>query len=181
MWRGDLEPYRGFPLIMRSLAHLLRARKDVRVVIVGGDGVSYGAPPSKGTWREAMLTELGDKLDLSRVTFPGKVDYNTYLSLLHRSDAHVYLTYPFVASWSLREAIGRGVRGGRQRYAAGAGIRYARRERLPTSFFDPKGFGAKHPARAGGCSAGAPVARGGAAVCRGATFRWRSIWMRMKH
>jgi glycosyltransferase involved in cell wall biosynthesis len=104
----DLEPYRGFPLIMRSLLHLFRARKDVRVVIVGGDGISYGSPPEKGTWRETILAELGNRLDTSRVTFTGKVDYNAYLSLLHRSDAHVYLTYPFVASWSLREAMAAG-------------------------------------------------------------------------
>jgi glycosyltransferase involved in cell wall biosynthesis len=52
-----------------------------------------------------MLMELGRSLDLSRVHFPGKIDYDVYVSLLQRSDAHVYLTYPFVASWSLREAL----------------------------------------------------------------------------
>ena len=55
----DLEPYRGFHLMMRALPHLLRARKDVRVVMVGGDGVSYGNPPPAGTWREVMLKEVG--------------------------------------------------------------------------------------------------------------------------
>jgi glycosyltransferase involved in cell wall biosynthesis len=104
----DLEPYRGFHVIMRALPHLLRGRKDLRVVIVGGDGVSYGSPPPNGTWREVMLKELGGKIDLSRVTFAGRVEYQTYLALLQRSDAHVYLTYPFVASWSLREALASG-------------------------------------------------------------------------
>jgi glycosyltransferase involved in cell wall biosynthesis len=104
----DLEPYRGFHVMMRALPHLLSARRDIRVVMVGGDGISYGAPPAKGTWREVMMTELGDRIDLSRVVFPGKVDYATYLRLLKRSDAHVYLTYPFVASWSLREALSAG-------------------------------------------------------------------------
>jgi len=102
----ELEPYRGFHVIMRALPHLLKARKDVRVVLLGGDSVSYGNPPAKGSnWRQTLLGELGDAIDPARVTFPGKVDYETYLRLLQRSDAHVYLTYPFVASWSLREAL----------------------------------------------------------------------------
>jgi glycosyltransferase involved in cell wall biosynthesis len=104
----DLEPYRGFHQMMRAVPHLLRARKDVRVVLVGADGISYGASPVDGTWREKMLTELGDSIDPSRVVFPGRVSYETYVALLQRSDSHVYLTYPFVASWSLREALATG-------------------------------------------------------------------------
>jgi glycosyltransferase involved in cell wall biosynthesis len=104
----DLEPYRGFHVIMRALPHLLRGRKDLCVVIVGADGISYGSAPASGTWREVMLKELDGKIDLSRVTFAGRVDYQIYLNLLQRSDAHVYLTYPFVASWSLREALASG-------------------------------------------------------------------------
>jgi glycosyltransferase involved in cell wall biosynthesis len=101
----DLEPYRGFHVFMRALPHILAARPDARVILVGGDGVSYGARPAKGTWRERMLEELAGKLDTSRVHFAGKVPYETYVKLLQRSDVHVYLTYPFVASWSLREAL----------------------------------------------------------------------------
>jgi glycosyltransferase involved in cell wall biosynthesis len=102
----DLEPYRGFHVMMRALPRLLRARKDIKVVMIGGDGISYGSAPHKGgNWREVMLNELGSGIDRERVVFPGRVDYETYLSALRRSDAHVYLTYPFVASWSLREAL----------------------------------------------------------------------------
>jgi glycosyltransferase involved in cell wall biosynthesis len=102
----DLEPYRGFHVMMRALPDLMRARKDIKVVMVGGDGISYGAAPHKGgTWREVMLAEVGKDIDMSRVVFPGRVDYQTYLAALRRSDAHVYLTYPFVASWSLRESL----------------------------------------------------------------------------
>ncbi|MDE2515187.1 MAG: glycosyltransferase [Rhodospirillales bacterium] len=110
----DLEPYRGFHVMMRTLPRLLAARADLRVVIVGGDGVSYGNPPPQDgkwqgkTWREAMLAELGGRIDLSRVHFSGRLDYQEYIRLLQRSDAHVYLTYPFVASWSLREALAMG-------------------------------------------------------------------------
>ena len=105
----DLEPYRGFPLMMRTLPHLLRERKDVKVIMVGGDGISYGTPPRQGsTWRETMMREVGAGIDPKRVVFPGRVPYATYLAMLRRSDAHVYLTYPFVASWSLREALAAG-------------------------------------------------------------------------
>ena len=101
----DLEPYRGFHQVMRALPALLRARPDARVIMVGGDGVSYGTRLADTTWREHILAELGSALDTSRVHFPGKLDYESYLQLLQRSDAHVYFTYPFVASWSLREAL----------------------------------------------------------------------------
>ncbi len=105
----ELEPYRGFHILMRALPHLLKARKDVRVVVVGGDSVSYGSPPAgNGNWRQVMMGELGGAIDPTRVAFPGKVDYATYVRLLQRSDTHVYLTYPFVASWSLREALAMG-------------------------------------------------------------------------
>ena len=102
----NLEPYRGFHVFMRALPLLLRERPDLQVAIVGGDGVSYGRPPKHfAHWRDAMLAELGGKLDLDRVHFLGCVPYDDYLSLLQVSAVHVYLTYPFVASWSLREAL----------------------------------------------------------------------------
>ncbi len=105
----DLEPYRGFHIMMRALPDLMRARKDIKVIMVGGDGISYGTAPHRGgTWREAMLAEVGKDIDLNRVVFPGRIPYSTYLAALRRSDAHVYLTYPFVASWSLREAMAMG-------------------------------------------------------------------------
>ena len=102
----DLEPYRGFPLMMRAIPYLLRVRKDIKIVMIGGDGVSYGnAPAQGGTWRDLMLKEIGVGFDPSRAVFPGRVPYDVYLSVMQRSDAHIYLTYPFVASWSLREAL----------------------------------------------------------------------------
>jgi glycosyltransferase involved in cell wall biosynthesis len=104
----DLEPYRGFHMMMRALPKILGERADTRVILVGGDGVSYGAKPAHGTWREHMLNELSGRMDASRVHFAGRVQYETYLKLLQRSDTHVYLTYPFVASWSLREAMATG-------------------------------------------------------------------------
>jgi glycosyltransferase involved in cell wall biosynthesis len=101
----NLEPYRGFHTLMRALPAVLAARRDVVVSVVGGDEISYGAPHPFGPWREVLLKEVGDRLDLTRVHFPGKIPYPDHLALLKRSDAHVYLSYPFVASWSLREAL----------------------------------------------------------------------------
>jgi len=102
----NLEPYRGFHTFMRSLPQLLRRRKRAQVVIVGGDGVSYGAPaPPRSMFRDMMLQEVGAKLDLKRVHFLGMLDYRAYLNLLQVSSVHVYLTYPFVLSWSFVEAM----------------------------------------------------------------------------
>ena len=135
----DLEPYRGVHPMMRALPHLLRARADLRVVMVGGDGVSYGAPPAKGTWRETLLAELNGAVDPDRVVFPGRVEYATYLKLLQRSDAHVYLTYPFVASWSLREALATGCAViGSDTPPVREFVTDGRNGRL-VSFFEPKG------------------------------------------
>lgn len=101
----NLEPYRGFHVIMRALPDLLKARPDVKVVMVGGDEVSYGARLANSTWREHFQRELAGKYDAARVLMPGQVPYDVHIKLLQRSDAHVYLTYPFVPSWSLREAL----------------------------------------------------------------------------
>lgn len=105
----NLEPYRGFPSFMRSLPAILAARPKAQVLIVGGDEVSYGSSLLAGqTYRQQLLDELGDSLDLSRVHFLGKVPYATFLKILQISRAHVYLTYPFVLSWSMLEAMAAG-------------------------------------------------------------------------
>jgi glycosyltransferase involved in cell wall biosynthesis len=105
----NLEPYRGFHTFMRALPLLLRLRPRARILIVGGDEVSYGSKPtSGGSWRQAMLAEVGAQLDASRVHFLGRVPYADYLRLLQVSTVHAYLTYPFVLSWSLLEAMAAG-------------------------------------------------------------------------
>jgi len=101
----NLEPYRGVHTMIRALPALLRARPDLKVVMVGGDDVSYGARCAQGSWREHFLKEIAGTYDPSRVLMPGQIPYAQYLRMLQRSDTHAYLTYPFVASWSLREAL----------------------------------------------------------------------------
>jgi glycosyltransferase involved in cell wall biosynthesis len=105
----NLEPYRGFPTFMRSLPKILAARPKARVLIVGGDEVSYGSRPAGPlNFRQQLLEELEGSLDLTRVHFLGKVPYLTYLQLLQVSRVHVYLTYPFVLSVSMVEAMSAG-------------------------------------------------------------------------
>jgi glycosyltransferase involved in cell wall biosynthesis len=102
----NLEPYRGYHTFMRALPALLARRPNARVLIVGGNEVSYGKAPPKGkTWRDIFLAEVRGHVDLSRIHFLGKVPYNHFISLLQISTVHVYLTYPFVLSWSLLEAM----------------------------------------------------------------------------
>jgi glycosyltransferase involved in cell wall biosynthesis len=105
----NLEPYRGFPNFMRSLPTILAARPKARALIVGGDDVSYGTRlPAGETYKKRILEELGDSLDLTRVHFLGKVPYNAFIKVLQVSRVHVYLTYPFVLSWSMLEAMSAG-------------------------------------------------------------------------
>ena len=105
----SLEPYRGFHVFMRALPEVLAARPQAQVVLVGAEGTSYGgAPREGGSWKAGLLAELGDRLDLSRIHFLGRVPYADYLSLIRLARVHCYLTYPFVLSWSLAEAMAAG-------------------------------------------------------------------------
>ena len=102
----NLEPYRGYHQFMRSLPEIMAARPNAHVVIIGGDGVSYGSAPPKGqTYKQIYLDEVTDRIDQSRIHYLGKVSYETFLSVLQISSVHIYFTYPFVLSWSLLEAM----------------------------------------------------------------------------
>ena len=105
----NLEPYRGYHIFMRALPEILKHRPRARVLIVGGDEVSYGAQPPKGaTWKSIFASEARPQIsdaDWSRVHFLGTIPYNQFITMLQLSTLHVYLTYPFVLSWSLLEAM----------------------------------------------------------------------------
>ena len=101
-----LEPYRGFPSLMRALPELLRRRPRAQVVIVGEDATFYGRPPEGGgTWRAALKAELGERLDATRIHFAGRIPHAALRRLFQVSAVHLYLSYPFVLSWSLLEAM----------------------------------------------------------------------------
>jgi glycosyltransferase involved in cell wall biosynthesis len=100
----NLEPYRGFHIFMRALERIQRDHPSCHALIVGADGVSYGKRPKDApSWREKMLREL--TIDPARTHFLGRLPHASYVRVLQVSAAHVYLTYPFVASWSLLEAM----------------------------------------------------------------------------
>jgi len=100
----NMEPYRGFDIFMRAVGPILEQRPDAHIVLVGGDEISYGSgPPDGGKWREYMLSKT--RFDPKRVHFLGRVPYSTFQTVLSISRAHVYLTYPFVLSWSMLEAM----------------------------------------------------------------------------
>jgi glycosyltransferase involved in cell wall biosynthesis len=102
----NLEPYRGYHIFIRALPEILRCRPKARVLIVGGDDVSYGARPPEGQkWKDVFFDEVKDQLDLSRVHFLGNIPYEHFIPVLQLSTVHMYLTYPFVLSWSLLEAM----------------------------------------------------------------------------
>ncbi|MDX2307424.1 MAG: glycosyltransferase [Hyphomicrobium sp.] len=105
----NLEPHRGYHIFMRALPKVMAARPNVRVVIIGGDGISYSLrPPGDKTWKDIFLDEVKDRLDMSRVHFVGKVPYPTFVNLMRVTRVHAYLTYPFVLSWSMLEAMAAG-------------------------------------------------------------------------
>ena len=105
----NLEPYRGFHSFMRAVPEIQRRRPQAKIVIVGGDAVSYSPRlPAGQTYRERLVKEMGGAIDYARVFMPGQIPYAQYLALLRISSAHVYLTYPFVLSWSLLEAMSAG-------------------------------------------------------------------------
>ena len=105
----NLEPYRGYHIFMRALPELLKRRPQARVLIVGGDDVSYGARPEEGKkWKDIFAAEVRPQIsdtDWARVHFLGHIQYQHFIPLLQLSTVHVYLTYPFVLSWSLLEAM----------------------------------------------------------------------------
>ncbi len=103
----NLEPYRGFPTFMRAAERILDQRPKCHILVVGGDEISYGVPPKEGgSYRELMLKEVS--LDHHRIHFLGRVPYDRFLKILQVSAAHIYLTVPFVLSWSMLEAMAAG-------------------------------------------------------------------------
>jgi glycosyltransferase involved in cell wall biosynthesis len=105
----NFEPYRGYHTFMRTLPKILKDNPNAQVIMVGGEGVSYGpAAPKGSSWKDIFLKEVADQIDVSRVHFLGRVPHEILRKLYQISAAHVYLTYPFVLSWSMLEAMAAG-------------------------------------------------------------------------
>ncbi|MCH2038357.1 MAG: glycosyltransferase family 4 protein [Rickettsiales bacterium] len=103
----NFEPYRGFPTVMRAFEILQKQRPNAKIIVIGSDGVSYGKGLPQGmTYKKQMLEELS--LDMERIHFVGSLPYEKMLDVLRLSSAHIYLTYPFVLSWSMLESMSLG-------------------------------------------------------------------------
>lgn len=135
----NLEPYRGYHTFMRALPEVMKQRPKARILIVGGDRAGYGAvPPDGKTWKQIFLDEVAANIDASRVHFLGNVAYPVFLRLLQISAVHVYLTYPFVLSWSLLEALSSGCLVIGSRTAPVEEVIRHGENGLLVDFFDPK-------------------------------------------
>ncbi len=103
----NFEPYRGFPSFMQAAEKILKDRPNCHIIAIGADDVSYGRRPPQGTTYRQMWMDKVD-LDMSRMHFVGTLPYEHLIRVLQVSAAHLYLTYPFVLSWSSMEAMATG-------------------------------------------------------------------------
>ena len=102
-----LEPTRGFPQFMDAVRLLLARRPHCHVVIVGDEKTHYGSKPKDGkTWKQAEIEKGG--FDAKRVHFTGRISTDDFRTLLWVSTVHVYLTTPFILSWSMLQAMSAG-------------------------------------------------------------------------
>lgn len=102
-----MEPYRGFPEFIEAVAYIQERRPNCHVVVVGSERVCYGKSlPNGESYKAHMLKKV--PLDMSRIHFVGALPYGQYLKVIQASDAHIYLTRPFVLSWSMIESMSTG-------------------------------------------------------------------------
>lgn len=137
----SLEPVRGFHIFMRALPEILKRRPNAHVLIVGKEEATYGPEP-KGykSWLERMLKEVGARLDPARVHVVGFLPKESYRKILQVSAAHVYLTYPFILSWSVVEALACGARLVGSRTGPIEEVMPPASERYTFNFFDVPGL-----------------------------------------
>ena len=134
-----IEPYRGCHTFIRSIPAIQRTYSKAEIVIVGSDsGEGYGPPPKEGTWRDQFLSEINGSYDPARVHFVGTLDHPSYLKILQKSWVHVYLTIPFVLSWSLLEAMSCGCTVVGSSTAPVQEVIQHKENGLLSDFFDPK-------------------------------------------
>ena len=107
-----MEPLRGFPEFMRAAAAAQQMYPELQVIVFGNDRLaySYASPHSSGSWKQFLLEELKDQLDLSRLHFTGLLNYGQLVQLFRRSNLHCYFTRPYIVSWGVFQAAACGAR-----------------------------------------------------------------------
>ncbi len=101
-----MESIRGFDIFMKIAKVLCERRKDVVFFVVGEDRICYGGDAEftgSASFKQWVLAR--DTYDLSRIVFTGLLPTPTLVELFAMSDLHIYLTVPFVLSWSLMDAL----------------------------------------------------------------------------
>ena len=103
----NLEPYRGFHSFMRAAKVILSLDKSINIFIIGSEsGRGYGSgAPNKQSWKQYLNAELASTINNKRVHFLGPLSYQDYILTVSKSLAHIYLSYPFVLSWSVLEVM----------------------------------------------------------------------------
>lgn len=102
-----LEPCRGYPEFMKAVAILQKKRPNAHFVIAGQNEYFYSYKKSDEEKSKEVLETMFD-INMDKVYFVGKLPYKEYAKLLQVSTVHVYLTYPFVLSWSFLDAMSTG-------------------------------------------------------------------------
>lgn len=101
-----MESMRGFDVFMKAAKRLCDRRKDVIFLVAGQDRVCYGGDErftGGKTYKEWVLSQ--DSYDRSRFVFLGLIPPTELAKLFNITDVHIYLTVPFVLSWSLLDAL----------------------------------------------------------------------------
>lgn len=136
-----MESMRGFDIFMKMAKQLCDRRADVIFAIAGQDRVCYGGDEKHTggkSFKEWVLAQ--DRYDLSRFLFLGLLPPPTLAQLLALSDLHVYLTVPFVLSWSMMDALACGCTVLASRTAPVCEMIEHGKNGLLVDFFDIEGF-----------------------------------------
>ena len=100
-----MDPFRGFPQFIKALPEVLN-EIDIEIEIAGNPSTFYGNPPKNfKNWKDWAINYLDSENIKDKVTWKGFMEFEEYRQWLQSSWCHVYLTHPFVVSWSFVEAL----------------------------------------------------------------------------
>lgn len=100
------ESVRGFDIFMQVAKRIYTEMPNTIFLVAGKDRVCYGTDLvmfNTKSFKEYVLKQ--DKYDMSKFRFLDWIPVPDLVQLLQLSDLHLYLTAPFVLSWSLFNAL----------------------------------------------------------------------------